>query len=131
MDTLLLVARIALAVVFVLASGTKLLDRAGTREAFEGFGVPRAFAAPGAVLLPWVELGTAVLLAVPATSWWGGLLALVLLAAFTVAISVNLGRGRAPACRCFGQFTPSPVSTRTILRNVLLSLPAILVVIAG
>lgn len=120
-----------MAAVFVAAGGTKLFDRAGTREAVEGFGVPSRLAGPGAMALPGVELGTAALLVVPATSWWGGLLALVLLASFTVAISVNLGRGRAPACRCFGQFTPAPVSVTTVLRNVVLAIPALVVVIAG
>ena len=120
-----------MAAVFVVAGASKLLDSSGTREAVVGFGLPEQLASPVAVLLPWVELGTAVLLIVPATSWWGGLLALVLLAVFTAAVSASLGRGRAPACRCFGQLTPSPVNTLTIVRNVLLAVPALVVVIAG
>lgn len=131
MDTVLLIARLVMAAVFVVAGASKLLDRSGTREAVVGFGVPKEFASPVAILLPWVELGTAVLLVVPATSWWGGLLALVLLAVFTAAVSASLGRGRAPACRCFGQLTPSPVNTLTIVRNALLAVPALVVVIAG
>ena len=128
---MVLVARLLLAAVFVAAAGAKLLDVSGTRQSVSDFGVPTPFAGLVGALLPWVELAAAVLLVVPATAWWGGLLALVLLAAFTVAISVNLGRGRAPACRCFGQLAASPVSRLTVLRNVVLAVPALVVVLAG
>ena len=130
-DTLVLVARLLMAAVFVTAAGSKLFDLAGTRRSVGDFGVPAPLVGPVSVMLPWVELAAVVLLIVPATTWWGGLLALVLLATFTVAVSVNLGSGRTPECRCFGQLAASPVSRLTVLRNVLLSVPAFVVVLAG
>ena len=128
---MVLVARLLTAAVFVTAAGTKLFDHSGTRESVRDFGVPAPFVLPVSVLLPWVELATAALLIAPATGWWGGLLALVLLATFTVAVSVNLGRGRTPECRCFGQLATSPVGRLTILRNIVLAIPALVVVIVG
>src|SRR6185437_2970719 len=43
--------------------------------------------------------------------------ALALLALFTVAIAVNLARGRAPACHCFGQLHSAPANGWTLARN--------------
>src|SRR5262245_11676744 len=62
MDTALLIARLILAAVFAVAGVAKLLDRDGTREGLEGFGVPARIATPGALILPLVEIAVAVLL---------------------------------------------------------------------
>ena len=131
MSVVVVIARFLVAAVFVLAGVSKAFDRRGTREAFDGFGVPASLAAPGAVLLAWVELATATLLVVPRTSWWGGLAALVLLAVFSVGIAVNLGRGRTPDCHCFGQLSPSPIGPKMLVRNLVFAVPALVVVLAG
>ena len=57
---------VALAAVFGVSGGAKLLDRAGTREAVAGFGLPGRLVGPVATLLAPVELLTAVLLVVAA-----------------------------------------------------------------
>jgi hypothetical protein len=52
MDSLLLVARLLLALVFAIAGVAKLSDREGSRRAIAGFGVPSALAAPRGLVLP-------------------------------------------------------------------------------
>lgn len=131
MSVVVLVARILVAVVFVLSAGGKLADMAGTRTAVAGFGVPVRFVGPVAWLLPVAELVVVVTVLVPATAWLGGLGAVLLLAMFTVGIAVNLGAGRTPDCNCFGQLSRGPISTKLIVRNVILSIPAFVVLLAG
>src|SRR5438067_4473135 len=110
MDVMLLVgARVVLAMVFGAAGLAKLADRAGSRRALIGFGLPAALAAPLGVLLPLAELAVAVALIPAATAWWGAGGALALLLLFIVGVGTNLALGRKPDCRCFGQVAAGPV----------------------
>jgi hypothetical protein len=121
MQPALLAAQVVLAGVFVVAALAKLGDRAGFRDALVGFGVPRVLVRPFAVVVPLAELAVAgLLLWAPAA----GLGAAALLLTFSTAIAVNLLRGRAPDCRCFGQLHSAPVSWWTVARNGLLALAA-------
>lgn len=131
MDVALLLARIALAVVFVVAAVAKLADRDGTRRAVVGFGVPERIAPPSAAVLPLAELTVAALLIPTATAWWGAVGALALLALFVAGIGVNMARGRTPDCHCFGQLYSEPIGWGTLARNAVLALPALLVIVAG
>ncbi|MHB8730884.1 MAG: MauE/DoxX family redox-associated membrane protein [bacterium] len=116
----LLALRVVLAGVFLLAGAAKLADRAGSRQAMLDFGVPERLASAAGALLPVAELATACALLPVATARWGALAALALLALFTAAVAVAIARGRAPACRCFGQLSSAPVGPRTLVRNGLL-----------
>lgn len=120
MDLALVAARLLLAVVFAVAGLGKLTDRAGSRQALTDFGVPPAFAGPLGRALPLAELAVAVLLVPTATAWWGALAAVGLLSAFTAALVGTLAQGRAPDCRCFGQFAAAPIGPATVARNVVL-----------
>ena len=111
MNTALLIARLLLALVFILAGVAKLADRKGSKQAVIDFGVPTALAAPLGVLLPLAELAVATSLLGPtSTAWWGALGALALLSLFTVGISINLAHGRKPECHCFGQLHSAPTA---------------------
>jgi uncharacterized membrane protein YphA (DoxX/SURF4 family)/thiol-disulfide isomerase/thioredoxin len=131
MGTILLVARLLLAVVFATAGIAKLLDREGTRSALEDFGVPRVALSPASILLPLAELTTAMALVPPQTAQWGGLAALVLLLAFVGGIANAMARGQAPDCHCFGQLHSAPAGRGTVIRNLSLAVPAALVAIEG
>lgn len=122
MTALLFVARLWLAVMFAVAAGSKILDRASFRRALADFGVPRFALGPFAFGLPIVELAVAAALAPAPTAWTAAVAALVLLFLFTVAVAVTLARGRRPPCHCFGQLDSSPISWRTVGRNILLML---------
>ncbi len=131
MNTALLMARLLLALVFVVAGLSKLADRKGSRQTIIDFGLPAALAAPLGVLLPLAELAVAAALVPPATAWWGATGALALLLLFVGGISVNLARGRKPDCHCFGQLHSAPAGWKTLSRNGVLAAVAGFVVWQG
>jgi uncharacterized membrane protein YphA (DoxX/SURF4 family) len=130
-DDAVLVARIALATVFLAAGVGKLLDLAGARAALFGFGVSRRVARLAGPLIPATELAAAAALVVQPTARWGGLAALILLLAFLGGIANALGRGEAPDCHCFGIFHSSKAGPSAIYRNALLAAVAAFVVAQG
>jgi uncharacterized membrane protein YphA (DoxX/SURF4 family) len=113
--------QLALAVVFVVAGIAKLVDRAGTRSAIEGFGVGPRFSPALVLLLPIVELAIAAALLPAATARWGALAAIALLMTFSFAIARTLRAGSAPDCNCFGGLTQTKVGRGSIARNLLLA----------
>ncbi len=121
MDVALLLARLLLALVFMVAGVAKLADREGSRRALADFGVPTPLATPLAVLLPLAELAVAAALIPVATAWWGAAGGLTLLLLFVAAIAVNLARGRKAECHCFGQLHSAPVGWKTLARNGVLA----------
>jgi uncharacterized membrane protein YphA (DoxX/SURF4 family)/peroxiredoxin len=131
MNDALIVARLCLAVVFLIAGVGKLADRPGTRQALADFDVPRRLADPLQLLLPVAELAVATALLFPTTARWGAVGSLVLLALFVVGLTRVLRRGEAPDCHCFGQVHSKPASWTTVARNFALALPAAYVALAG
>jgi uncharacterized membrane protein YphA (DoxX/SURF4 family) len=131
MEIALLVARVLLAVVFVVAGLAKLADRAGSRQALRNFGVPAVLTTPLGLLLQLAELALAVALLPRVSAWYGALGALALLVLFMATIGYNLARGRTPDCHCFGQLHSAPVGWPTLARNGALAALAGLVVWQG
>jgi thiol-disulfide isomerase/thioredoxin/uncharacterized membrane protein YphA (DoxX/SURF4 family) len=121
LDVALLLARLVLAVVFLASGSAKLFDRRQTTRAALDFGAP-AFAAPAVgAALPFVELGLAVAILIPASSVVASLIAFVLLMVFTLAFVVTLVRGRKVECNCFGLLGGrQTVTLKSVLRNVVL-----------
>jgi uncharacterized membrane protein YphA (DoxX/SURF4 family)/thiol-disulfide isomerase/thioredoxin len=131
MDWIELGARVLLAAVFMTAAVGKLADRTGAQRALEGFGVPRRWTGGFARLLPLAELAAALALMFRASARWGAAAALILLTAFVVGIATAMSRGEAPDCHCFGQIHSAPAGWRTLSRNLVLGLVAVLVVAHG
>lgn len=131
MDVILLLARLALAVVFLGAGLAKLVDRGGAHEALRDFGLPAVLARPLGILLPLAECAVGLALVPLTSAWWGALGAFALLALFSAAIALALARGRTPECHCFGQLHAAPISPSTLLRNLLLAAMAGLVLWRG
>ncbi len=131
MEVVLLPARLLLATVFVVAGVAKLADRAGSRQALIGFGVPAGLATLLGGLLPLAELAAAVALLSTTWAWYGAVGALALLLLFVLGIGVNLALGRTPECHCFGQISSSPAGWSTLARNLALAAVAGLVVWQG
>jgi uncharacterized membrane protein YphA (DoxX/SURF4 family) len=119
-ESVVLVLRLLLAAVFAVAGVAKLRDPAGSRKALQDFGAPARLAGPGGFLLPLLEIAVAVALLFPPSARWGALAAVVLLAAFVVAIANALAHGRAPDCHCFGQLHSEPAGRSTLVRNSIL-----------
>ena len=71
-------------------------------------------------MLPAVELLIAFSLFFVQFSWFGAIAAGALLFAFVAAMLVQLSKGNAPDCHCFGQIHSEPVGTVSVLRNIAL-----------
>jgi peroxiredoxin/uncharacterized membrane protein YphA (DoxX/SURF4 family) len=130
-ESVALGARVVLAIVFAAAAAGKLADQRGARRALADFGMPDRSLATLALLLPLAELGTAGALLAQPSARWGAAAALGLLLVFVGGIAGAMARGREPDCHCFGQLSSGPVGRGTVLRNVLLAVPAVLVVAYG
>jgi Methylamine utilisation protein MauE/AhpC/TSA family len=131
MDTLLLAARLVLAVVFGAAALAKLTDRPGTQQALGTFGGPPTLAGPLSVFLTLGELCVAAALLLAHTAWGGAVGALGRLLLFSAGIGLNLTRGRRPDCHCFGQVHSAPIGWRTLARNAGLAAVAGIIVWQG
>lgn len=130
-EALIAIAQLVLVTVFAVAGISKLFDPDGFKNGLAGFGVPFGLHRPVAASLPWIELAVAVFLLLPAAVWWAGLAALLCLSAFTTLIGLHLARGQRPACNCFGQASPQPISGKSLLRNGVLILCSLLIVSFG
>lgn len=132
MGVLILAVRILLAAVFGVAALAKLHDAQGLRKSLVEFGVPAGLTFPLAAMLNLAELICAVALLWDRWAVTGAFVAMALLLVFTTVIAVNLLKGRAPDCHCFGQLSSSPVSWRTLVRNLaLLAMAALVAIKAG
>ncbi len=131
MSAVLLVARIVLATVFAVAGVAKLVDRAGMRRALDAFGVDGWLVSPMSIVLPLAELTIAILLVPRVTARGAGLIALVVLVVFALAIARLIARGQRPDCNCFGAAAGGPVGRGALVRNVLLACLAGGIVFAG
>lgn len=131
MDTALLLTRIFLAGVFALAGIAKFVDLKGSKRAFVDFGFPPRLATLGAVALSIAEIAIAALLLSTETSWYAAIGASILLLVFVFQMLYQLAKGNAPDCHCFGQIYSEPVSTKSVVRNILFVVPAVFLVIQG
>ena len=124
-------ARLVLAVVLGAAAISKLRSRRDTRAAATGLGIPDRLTGVVAAALAPIELIVSVLLVPGVSAYWAALAALALVAAFTALVATNLKRGNHPPCACFGASSDEPISTKTLLRNVVLLVVAAAPVLAG
>jgi thiol-disulfide isomerase/thioredoxin len=125
------ISQLLLAVVFTVAGVAKLVERAGTREAIEAFGLPSSIAPAASLALPIAELAIAAALVPAATGRWGALAAAALLAAFCLGIGRVLRAGAAVECNCFGGLTKTEVGRGTLVRNLALAAVAVFVASSG
>ena len=116
-----LVAQLALGVVFVLSAAGKLRDPAGFARGVVDYQIlPASLAYPAGLLIigleGWLAIAhlTGLLLAIAVPLGFGTLVS------FAVAVGVNLRRGRALPCYCFGGRGGETISVRTLARLLLL-----------
>jgi len=112
-----------LAAVFFAAGISKLR----ALETFEGVVqnfrlLPERLVAPAAYTLPIVEVAVAAALLVPVSRSYGALAAVGLIGVFTVAVAINLLRGRREIdCGCFNSELKQRLSWWLVLRNLALA----------
>jgi len=128
MSTVVLAARVALSAIFLVASYGKLRDLPGSRQTIQNFGLPGGPARVAGVALPVVELVVAVLLIFPPTARAGAIVALLLLLAFIAGIANVMRQGLAPDCHCFGAVHSEPAGPKTLARNALFAVMAVVVI---
>lgn len=131
MENLLFILRILLIAIFGVAGFAKLFDLEGSKKAMQGFGVPENLAMATGLVLPIFELAIALSLFFVQTSWFGAIGSAFLLGIFIVGMVWQWYQGNAPDCHCFGQVHSEPVSPKSILRNIIFIIPALLLIIAG
>jgi len=79
--------------------------------------LPPAMLGPVAAWLPRLELVLGMALAVGLFTGVVGLVVISLLAALTVAVTIDLARGHHVDCGCFGPFS-QPITGWTLVRNL-------------
>lgn len=131
MDVVLLIIRLVLFGVFSLAAVGKFLDRKGSEKAVRDFGTPEEFAPFFAIALPFAEIVFAFCFLFTSTAWVGAIGALILLLSFTGGMIWQMAQGNAPDCHCFGQIHSEPVSRKTLVRNIIFSVLALVLVARG
>ncbi len=131
MEIILLLIRLFLAAIFMLAGIAKLLDLEGSEKAVKDFGTPEELAKFFAVALPFAEIVFAVMLLFTETSWLGAIGGLLLLLTFIGGMIWQMAQGKAPDCHCFGQIHSEPVSRKSLIRNIVFAVLALVLIGAG
>jgi len=122
-----LVLRLAAAGIWIFAGAVKLPDLRAFELDVSRYGVlPPFLVAPSAYLLPFLELGIGVYLALGLFVRGAALLGTVLFAVFLSAQLWAMARGIAIDCGCFGPALPSTVSPWTVTRDFCLGIPTFL-----
>lgn len=116
-----LTLRLILALIFFGSALSKLRDLATFVQGVLNYEIlPRGTAHVFGLLLPYVELGTAILLLSGFFPVVAAGLALLLLISFAIAIGINADRGRSIPCHCFGAIQSSRIGWHSLLRDVIL-----------
>lgn len=124
-DPLLRVARIAIGVVFIAAALAKIGDPAAMALSVHNFRIAPIWSENLlALVLPWIELiaGLSLVLGIRARS--GAIVALVLMAVFTIGVGAAWARGLDFECGCFGKASAARIGAQKFFENVGLTLLA-------
>lgn len=115
---------------FAFAATTKILAiRLFRNELADYELLPSWLIAPVAVALPLAELAAAAAAFVPSTRIAGSFALLLLLCVFSIAIGINLGRGRTQIrCACFGEESQT-LSWVSLFRNGMIVIPLLLAIL--
>lgn len=127
----LLLPPVVLAALLVVSGATKVRHVEATRSAFSQLQLPRVLTtSPAPRALPWAEIVLAVALVVapPPLAIPVAVLALLLFVSYLVVIARALTFDHPVTCGCFGELGLGEVTRRTLVRNLLLVLLAVLTV---
>ncbi len=80
-------------------------------------------------IVPWFEVVLGALLVAHIAPAITGMIALLLLAVFTILIVRQLRLGHRPVCACFGGWSSRPLGPEHVVRNVVLMALALLTVV--
>jgi peroxiredoxin/uncharacterized membrane protein YphA (DoxX/SURF4 family) len=131
MEAVLLIIRLLLFAILAIAGVGKLLDREGSEKAVKAFGTPDSLVKTFAFLLPIGELIFGFCLLFVSFSWIGAAGALLLLVTFIGGMLIQMIKGEAPDCHCFGQIHSEPVGPKSLIRNIAIAILPIVLLISG
>jgi uncharacterized membrane protein YphA (DoxX/SURF4 family) len=118
-------AQKVLAATFLLSGVAKVRDAAGAVEgALEYRLLPERLVRLLAPMLPAAEIALGIVLVTGVATRGASIASAALVAIFTVAVSVNLRRGRLIACHCFGASSRERIGRSTLLRLAVLGVAA-------
>jgi len=125
-----LLVRLAAAGVWLVAGGTKVGELAHFHDQVDQYRLlPHALEAPFAYTLPFIELLVGLYLLVGLLTRITAVVGCGLMALFLVAQLQAWARGLSLDCGCFGSLTHEHVGTGTVLRDVALGLPTLVIAI--
>ena len=131
MEAVLLIIRLVLFAILAVAGIGKLLDREGSEKAVKAFGTPDPLVKTFAFLLPIAELIFGFCLLFVSFSWIGAAGALLLLVTFIGGMLIQMIKGEAPDCHCFGQIHSEPVGPESLMRNIAIAILPIILLVSG
>jgi putative oxidoreductase len=117
---LALAARLYLGGVFIFASWHKIADPAAFAVDIATYQIlPLGLVNPMAIALPWLELVAGLMLVIGFRTRAAALLIAAMMAMFTAAIAIAVGKGLDMSCGCFASqgAAEDPISWLTIVRD--------------
>jgi uncharacterized membrane protein YphA (DoxX/SURF4 family) len=127
----LLLLRIILSLIFILAAIEKISNPAAFSESIANYKLfPSIMINFSAIIIPWIELITGVLLLFGISVKENAAIITVLLNIFTLAVIISLFRGLNIECGCFGTALGEKVGLRKVMENILLIICGLLLIMA-
>ncbi len=127
---LLFLLRIILGSVFIYSGFIKIIDVQGFSNSILNYKLlPEFFINFFAIILPWIELTSGLLLLLGISVKENAFIINFLLSVFLIAIIINLIRGLDINCGCFGTQNGTKIGFTKLLENVFLLLTGLLLMI--
>lgn len=128
----LLLSRVILGFIFIYAGMEKISDPEGFARSINNYKLlPFSFINVAALILPWVEVTTGLLLLFGIVSKESAFILSSLLIVFFIAITISLFRGLNIDCGCFGTAGGAKVGIQKLAENFLLILLGIQLIFFG
>jgi len=127
---LLFLFRVIVGLIFIYSGIIKIIDTQGFSNSIYNYKLlPDLLINFLAVILPWIELITGLLLLLGITIKENALIINALLIIFIIAIIINLFRGLDINCGCFGTGNGTKIGLTKLIENFLLLIMGILLMI--
>jgi uncharacterized membrane protein YphA (DoxX/SURF4 family) len=129
---LMTLTRLTLGIIFIASALPKLRDLRGFVRGAEAYRVlspqlTRLYAWP----LPFVELSVGILMLMGWLLPLAAALAVLMLLSFAIALAINAARKRVLDCHCWGAGNATRIGWHSLIRDVVLLIPAVVLFIAS
>ncbi len=128
LEFFLLAARIILSFLFIYAGAEKISDPESFSQAIENYKLFPIYSINFfAIIIPWIELISGLLLLFGIKVKENSLIISSLLVVFTLAVAISMMRGLNFDCGCFGK--PSPIGWKKLGENFLMLVLCVMLII--